>query len=106
MERFRRTDCLELKKFHNVGLLLDDEKDPQILSAAQALILGYMYADAIDSISAPMVHAKLGDIISSGSSNQAELMVRYVLKGTCTSRTATNAACGGRCGVRLGSDKL
>ena len=77
MERFRRTDCLELKKFHNVGLLLDDEKDPQTLSAAQALILGYMYADAIDSISAPMVHAKLGDILSSGSSNQAELMVRY-----------------------------
>ena len=80
MERFRNTNCLELKKFHNVGLLLDDEKDPQTLSAAQALILGYMCADAIDSISAPMIHAKLGDILNSDSTtgiDRSASIVKY-----------------------------
>lgn len=40
--RFDATDRVELLKFFNVGLLLDEDKEN--LTTSQALILGYVYA--------------------------------------------------------------
>ena len=66
LERFRATDSLDLHKFHGVGVRLDDEKNEDVLSTEQALILGYMKVDAGDSLSVSILQSKLEDLIKNG----------------------------------------
>ena len=84
VERFRATDPLELYKFHGVGILLEDEKNSDTLTPEQALILGYMQADAVNTLSVPMLKHKIETLLNCESVSWKSV-VKY-------SKTLTTAA--------------